>query len=287
MPPPKSPAESLKCFQARPGFRVELAAAEPLVQSPVAFEWGADGRLWVVEMADYPLGMDGKSKPGGRVRVIEDTDGDGRYDKSTIFADGLNFPNGIITWRDGAIVTAAPQIIFLRDPAGTGRATERRVLVSGLQEGNQQLRANGLRWGLDNWVHVASGGHHRGHGAATKLKSHRTGAEVATGSRDFRFRPDTGALEPQSGPTQFGRNRDNWGRWFGTQNSNPLWHYVLPDQSLARNPGFAAEQTLAQLLTPANPPVFPASAPEKRYHSFHQAGRYTSDRKSTRLNSSH
>ena len=67
-----------------------------------------------------------------------------------------------------------------------------------------------------------------------------------------RFRPDTGALEPQSGPTQFGRNRDNWGRWFGTQNSNPLWHYVLPDHYLARNPAFAAEQTLVQLLTPAN-----------------------------------
>ena len=274
--PPLAPAESLRKVHVAPGFRAELAAAEPLVADPVAFDWDSSGRLWVVEMADYPLGLDGKGAPGGRVRVLADTDGDGRYDRSTLFAEGLNFPNGILTWRDGVIVTAAPHIVFLRDTDGDGKADTREVLVSGLFEGNQQLRANGLRWGLDNWVHVASGGHHRGHGAATKLRSHRAGTEVATGSRDFRFRPDTGALEPQSGPTQFGRNRDNWGRWFGTQNSNPLWHYVLPDQYLARNPGFAAEQTLVQLLAPANPPVFPASAPEKRYHSFHQAGRFTS-----------
>ena len=274
--PPLSPAESLKKLHVPSGFRVELVAAEPLVLDPVAFDWDERGRLWVVEMADYPLGMDGKGKPGGRVRILEDTKGDGHYDKSTIFADGLNFPNGILTWRDGAIVTAAPEILFLRDTNGTGKADERRVLVSGLQEGNQQLRANGLRWGLDNWVYVAIGGHHGKYGVNTRLKSVRTGQDVLVGSRDFRFRPDTGELEPQSGPTQFGRNRDNWGRWFGTQNSNPLWHYVLPDHYLRRNPHFGAAQTLVQLLTPPNPPVFPASPLEKRYHSFTQSGHFTS-----------
>ena len=274
--PPLSPEDSLKKLHVPSGFRAELVAAEPLVLDPVAFDWDERGRLWVVEMADYPLGMDGKGKPGGRVRILEDTDGDGRYDKSTIFADGLNYPNGIITWRDGAIVTAAPEIIFLRDTNGDGKADERRVLVSGLQEGNQQLRANSLRWGLDNWVYVAIGGHHGKYGVNTRLKSALTGQDVLVGSRDFRFRPDTGELEPQSGPTQFGRNRDNWGRWFGTQNSNPLWHYVLPDHYLRRNPHFGAAQTLVQLLTPPNPPVFPASPMEKRFHSFTQAGHFTS-----------
>lgn len=273
---PLSPDESRRKMRVPAGFRVDLVAAEPLVMDPVAFDWDEQGRLWVVEMADYPLGMDGKGKGGGRVRCLEDTDGDGRFDRSTLFAEGLNFPNGILTWRDGVIVTAAPEILFLRDTDGDGRADTREVLVSGLFEGNQQLRANGLRWGLDNWVHVASGGHVKTHGAATRLRSHRSATEVATGSRDFRFRPDTGELEAQSGPTQFGRNRDNWGRWFGTQNSNPLWHYVLPDQYLARNPHFGAERTLVQLLTPANPPVFPASPLEKRYHSFNQSGRFTS-----------
>ncbi len=282
LPPPKftsepiSPADSLRKIHVPPGFKVELVASEPMLLDPVAFDWDERGRLWVVEMADYPLGLDNNGKPGGRVRVIEDTDGDGRYDKSTLFADGLNFPNGLLTWRDGVIVTAAPNILFLRDTNGDGHADEQTVLVSGLQEGNQQLRANGLRWGLDNWVYVAAGGHHGKYGVDTKLKSVRTGEEVLVGSRDFRFRPDTGALEPQSGPTQFGRNRDNWGHWFGSQNSNPLWEYVLPDQYLRRNPHVGVAETRVQLLTPANPPVFPASPLEKRYHSFDQSGHYTS-----------
>jgi putative membrane-bound dehydrogenase-like protein len=273
---PLSPEESLRKIHVPAGWKVELVAAEPMLLDPVAFDWDERGRLWIVEMADYPLGMDNNGKPGGRIRVLEDTDGDVRYDKSTLFADGLNFPNGLLTWRDGVIVTAAPHILFLRDTNGDGRADEQTVLVSGLQEGNQQLRANGLRWGLDNWVYVAAGGHHGKYGVDTRLRSHRTGEEVLVGSRDFRFRPDSGALEPQSGPTQFGRNRDNWGRWFGTQNSNPLWHYVLPDHYLRRNPHVGAAETRVQLLRPANPPVFPASPMEKRFHSFDQSGHFTS-----------
>ena len=72
---------ALAAFEVREGFRIELVAAEPLVMDPVAIDWGADGRLWVAEMADYPLGIDGKGKPGGRVRFLEDTAGDGRYDR--------------------------------------------------------------------------------------------------------------------------------------------------------------------------------------------------------------
>ena len=116
---------------------------------------------------------------------------------------------------------------------GDGRADKTEVVLTGFLEGNQQLRVNGLRWGLDNWVYCAAGGHHRGHASETRVRSVRTGKEVAVGSRDLRFRPDTGEVEPDSGPTQFGRNRDDWGHWFGTQNSWPLWHYVLPDRYLA------------------------------------------------------
>lgn len=274
--PPLGSADSLAKLHLPPGFHATLAATEPQVLDPVAFDWDTAGRLWVVEMADYPVGMDGAGKPGGRVRVLEDRDEAGRYETSTLFADGLNFPNGIITWRDGAIVTAAPEVIFLRDTDGDGRMDEKELLISGLTTGNEQLRANGLRWGLDNWVYVAAGGHHGKYGVDTKLTSHRAKQEVAVGSRDFRFRPDTGALEPASGPTQFGRNRDDWGRWFGTQNSNPLWHYVLPDHYLSRNPYYGAPHTLVQLLSPPNPPVFPASELEKRFHSFDQSGRFTS-----------
>jgi len=273
---PLSPADSMKKIHVRPGYGFELVAAEPLTMDPVALDWDTAGRMWVVEMADYPLGMDGKGKPGGRVRVLEDVDGDGRYDKSTLFADGLNFPNGVLTWRDGVIITAAPDILFLRDTDGDGRADQREVLITGLLEGNQQLRANGLRWGLDNWVYCAAGGHHGNYGVDTKLRSNRTGTEVAVGSRDFRFRPDTGELEPESGPSQFGRNRDDWGNWFGTQNSRPLWHYVFADRYLRRNPHVPALDPKQQVVVPLNPKVYPSSRQEKRFHSFNESGHFTS-----------
>ena len=272
--PPLSPADSLKKIHVREGFAVELVASEPLTMDPVAIDWSPDGRLWVVEMADYPLGMDGNGKPGGRVRVLEDTDGDGRYDKSTLFADGLTFPTGLLTWRDGVIVTAAPDVLFLRDTDGDGKADTREVLVSGLTTGNQQLRANGLRWGLDGWVYCAAGGHHGQYGMGTKLRT--KAGDVLVGSRDFRFRPDTGELAAESGPSQFGRNRDDWGHWFGTQNSRPLWHYVLADHYLARNPHVAAPNPQQQVVVPLNPKVWPASALEKRYHSFKESGHFTS-----------
>lgn len=277
-PPPASPPlsaeESLKKIHVPAGYRVELVASEPLTVDPVAIDWDPAGRLWVVEMADYPLGMDGKGKPGGRVRVLEDSNGDGRYDKQTLFAEGLSFPTGLLTWRDGVLVTAAPEVLFLRDTNGDGRADTRDVLVSGLTTGNQQLRANGLRWGLDGWVYCAAGGHHGEYGTGTKLRT-RLG-DVLVGSRDFRFRPDTGELEPQSGPSQFGRNRDDWGHWFGTQNSRPLWHYVLADHYLRRNPHVAAPDPARQVVVPLNPKVWPMSAPEKRFHSFENSGHFTS-----------
>ena len=273
---PLSAAASLRRIHVPDGFGVELVAAEPDVLDPVAFDWDAAGRLWVVEMADYPLGIDGQGKPGGRIRVLQDSTGDGRYDKNWLFADGLSFPTGILTWRDGVLVTAAPEILFLRDTNGDGQVDVREVLFDGFHEGNQQLRINGLRWGLDGWVYCANGGHHAGYGAGTEVRSTRNGKTTTIGSRDFRFRPDSGELEPESGPTQFGRNRDAWGNWFGTQNANPLWHYVFPDRYLSRNPFVPAAQPIRHLIGPGSPEVFPVSPPEKRYHNFHQSGRFTS-----------
>jgi putative membrane-bound dehydrogenase-like protein len=275
--PPLSPEESLKRVHVPEGVMVALAAAEPLVLDPVAFDWDARGRLWVVEMADYPLGMDGKGQPGGRVRILEDTDGDLRYDKATLFAEGLRFPTGILTWRDGCLITAAPEVLFLRDENGDGKVDDggRTVLLSGFQEGNQQLRVNGLRWGLDGWVYCANGGHTPAYGKEVQITSSLTGKRIALGSRDFRFKPDSGEIEPLSGPAQFGRNRDEWGRWFGVQNSNPIWHYALEDRHLQRNPHVAPPSPKV-LLTEPNARVYPVSAPEQRFHSFDQAGRFTS-----------
>ncbi len=274
-PAPMSPAESLKALKIRPGFQAELVAHEPLVLDPVAIDWGADGKLWVAEMADYPLGVDGQGKPGGRIRVLEDTDHDGRYDRGTVFLEGLSFPTGVLTWGKGILVTAAPEIIYAEDTNHDGQADVRRTLFTGFLEGNQQLRVNGLRVGLDNWVYCASGSHHSGYGAKSQIKSEITGEEVYIGSRDFRFQPDTGRMEPLSGPSQFGRNRDDWGHWFGVQNSHPIWHYVLEDRYTRRNPHVIPPDPKRHLL-PTNPPVFSAKPPEKRFHSFQESGRFTS-----------
>ncbi|QEG39873.1 PVC-type heme-binding CxxCH protein [Roseimaritima ulvae] len=275
-PEPTASAASLEKIHIRDGFEVQLVASEPLIKDPVAIDWGLDGKLWVVEMADYPLGMDGAGEPGGRIRVLEDQDGDGRYDSSTLFAEGLRFPNGLLVWGNGVLVTAAPEILYLEDSTGDGKADIRRRLFNGFLEGNQQLRVNGLRWGLDNWVHCASGSHHSGYGKGNQITSVLTGQSHRIGSRDFRIRPDSGDIEPQSGPSQYGRNRDDWGNWFGVQNSLPLWHYVLADQDIRRNPHFAPPDPKHQVVTPSNPLVYPAAQLQKRFHNFDQSGRFTS-----------
>src|SRR5262249_25659458 len=148
---------SLAVMRARPGFQVELAAAEPLVRDPVAMAFGPDGRLWVVEMGDYPRGADGQGSHDGRVRCLEDRDGDGRYDRSTVFLDDLGFPNGVMPWRNGVLVSSAPDILYAEDTDGDGRADKREVLYHGFLEGNPQHRMNGFRWGLDGWVYCAHG----------------------------------------------------------------------------------------------------------------------------------
>jgi putative membrane-bound dehydrogenase-like protein len=174
-----------------------------------------------------------------------------------------------LTWREGVIVTAAPDIFFI-SPDGT-----KKVLYTGFSTGNQQLRVNGLRWGMDGWVYCAAGAHHGGYNKGTQIECKLTGEKIDLGSRDFRFKPDTGEFDPQSGPSQFGRARDDWGHWFGVQNSFPLWHYVLQDHYLRRNPHVIPPDPIQQLFS-RNPPVHPASSMEKRFHSFDQAGRFTS-----------
>ena len=109
---------------------------------PVAFDWGADGKLWVVEMGDYPRGVDDHGQFGGVVRFLEDTNGDGVYDKSTVFLEGLGFPNGVMPWRNGVLVSCAPEIIYAEDTDGDGKADVRKALFTGFAKGNQQHRMN-------------------------------------------------------------------------------------------------------------------------------------------------
>jgi putative membrane-bound dehydrogenase-like protein len=270
-PGPKPPAAALRSLQARPGFAVDLVAAEPLTRDPVAFAWGPDGKFWIVEMADYPLGIDGRGKHGGRVRFLEDTNGDGQYDRSTIFLDGIGYPTGVLPWKKGVLVTTAPDIFYAEDTDGDGRADKREVLYSGFAEGNQQHRVNGLVWGLDNWIYCANGD------SGGSILSVKTGEKLDIRGRDVRIRPSDGGLDAQSGQTQFGRNRDDWGNWFGCNNSNPMYQFVLADHYLRRNPHVPAPDARVPIsVNPGASPVFPLSRTLARFNDFDKANRFTS-----------
>jgi putative membrane-bound dehydrogenase-like protein len=270
-PRPKSPAAALRSLRARSGFVAELVVSEPLVQDPIAFAFGPDGKLWVVEMGDYPLGVDGKGKAGGQVRLLESTHNDGKYDKVTIFLDNLPFPTGVMPWRKGVLVTCAPDILYAEDTDGDGKADLKTVLFTGFIEGNQQHRVNGLMWGLDNWIYGANGE------SNGRVKSIKTGQIVDIRGRDFRLRPDDGAFDTESGGTQYGRCCDDWGNWFGGNNSNPLWYYPLAEHYVRRNPNFAPPD--ARVNVPAVPgasPVFPISRTLPRFNDLWAANRFTS-----------
>ncbi len=267
-PRAKSPEASLRSIRVRPGFQVELVAAEPLVMDPIAFDWGADGKLWVVEMGDYPLGKDGRNQPDGRVRFLEDVDQDGIYDTSTLFLDGLAYPTGIMPWRDGVLIACAPEILFAADRDGDGKAEVRDTLFRGFNEGNQQHRLNGFDLGLDGWVYGANGD------SGGRIRSFANGNEVDIRGRDFRFRPDEGLFEAESGQTQYGRHRDDWGHWFGGNNSNWAWQYVLSDHDLRQNPGYAPPDTRTMIDTDGR--LFPLSRTLARFNDLHAANHVTS-----------
>jgi putative membrane-bound dehydrogenase-like protein len=272
-PRPKSPAAALASMQVAPGYRIELAASEPQVQDPIAFAFGPDGKLWVVEMPDYPLGIDGKGKIGGRVKYLEDTDGDGVYEKSTLFLDGLRFPTSVLPWKNGVLVTAAPDLFYAQDTDGDGKADRREVLFTGFKEGNQQHRVNHLSFGLDNWIYGANGD------SGGTIKSLKTGREVSISGRDFRFRPDTGEFEAIAGQSQFGRSRDDAGDYFGCNNSNPLWHFPLSEHYLKRNPHVPPPAGAIRIDVPKTPgaaPVFPISITRARFNNPESVNHFTS-----------
>jgi putative membrane-bound dehydrogenase-like protein len=269
--PAKSPEASLHALKVRPGFRAELVASEPLTMDPINFDWGSDGKLWVVEMGDYPSGLDNKGGPGGRIRYLEDTDGDGKYDRSTLFLDKLNLPTSVLPWGKGVLILCAPDLIYAEDSDGDGRADIKRTLYTGFGEKNPQHRANGLVCGLDNWLYIANGG------SDGEVESLKTGDKVEISLRDLRIHPEDGALDSETGETQFGRARDDWGNWFGCNNCYPMFHFVIADRYVRRNP-FVAPPMLAvpQPDPPANGKVFPSSHTRARYNDPQQFERFTS-----------
>lgn len=213
--PPLSPADALAAFSIVDGFRIELVAAEPLVEAPVAFEFGPDGRLWVVEMRGYMRDADGAGERDrlGRIKVLRDADGDGRMDEAQVFLDGLVMPRGIALWRDGLLVIEPPNLLFCRDTNGDGRADASEVVASGFAGAdNPEHAGNGLAFSLDN--------------------------AFACAQHPRRFVPDGARMrvEAVAPHGQWGLSEDAVGRLFYSPNSDPLLVDLWPKEYLARNP---------------------------------------------------
>ena len=238
--PALEPAEALKTFRTRDGFRMELVAAEPQVMDPVAAAYDEDGRLYVVEMRDYPDPHQPGEVPLGRVRLLEDRDGDGVYETSRVFAEGLPWPTGIACWDGGVFVTAAPDVWYLKDTDGDGKADVRRKVYSGFVVYNVQALVNGLQWGVDNRIYGVTAGN----GGEIRPADKPDAAPVSVRGRDFRFDPAGGKFEAVSGTAQFGNAFDDWYNRFLCANRLVAGHVVLPNHYLARNPHLAVPRVV-------------------------------------------
>ncbi len=243
---PLAPVEALQSLKPSAGYRVELVAAEPLIESPVAIAHAPDGRLWVAEMNDYPQGR-AEGESGGQIRCVYDDNHDGQFDRSEIFLTGIPFPTGVTVWRNGVLVCAAPDVLYAEDTNGDGKADKVEKLLTGFATHNFQARVNSLEYGLDGWVYGSCGLF------GGEITSTKTGTTLALGQRDFRFNPDTGVIEPAAGATQQGRVRNDWGDWFGCNNSELLLHYPLASHYLDRNPWLTAPQKVVGINTEQNP----------------------------------
>ncbi|MFM8892496.1 MAG: PVC-type heme-binding CxxCH protein, partial [Planctomycetia bacterium] len=231
--PPREPAAAVRSFAVPPGFRIEQVAAEPLVHSPVAIDFDPRGRCYVVEMIDYSEQADDRL---GAVRILDDTDGDGRMDTSVVFARDLSWPTGVLCYDGGVFVCAAPDILYLKDTDGDGTADLRRVVFTGFSRANVQGLLNSLRWSVDNRVHGATSS--SGAPRVTRPDD-PTVAAVNLRGRDFSFDPRSLDLRPETGVLQHGMAFDDWGRKFVSGNSNPVEMVFFEDRYAARNPAHA------------------------------------------------
>lgn len=265
--PALSPTQSLSRLQIPEGWRAQVVAAEPLTTDPVAFDFAADGSLWVCEMHDYPSGLGGNFEPGGKIRLLRDRDGDGIYDHSTVFLDKLPFPTGVMVWRQGVLICAAPNILYAEDTDGDGRADSQRVLFSGFGTENYQARVNSLTPGLDGWVYGSCGLF------GGEITCHQTGETVALGNRDFRIDPDRGILEPLTGRSQQGRVRNDAGDWFGCTNGEACLQY--PILQGATRPGLSLPPSVYAVADDDPAQLFPRAVGFQLFELSGPAGRVT------------
>jgi putative membrane-bound dehydrogenase-like protein len=287
-PRPLSPRESQRRFRLPEGLRIDLVAAEPQLREPTGIAFDAHGRIYVCELHGYNL--DGYydirelNKTGildkavrripaskqaeeraaretySTIRLLENQDADGRVRRSTVFADHLPPCYGLVPARDGIIALCAPDIYFLADRDGDGKAEVREKLFTGFGVGELWTRISNPRWGIDNWIYAASGA-----ASAGTITGPNLAGPVRLGNTGFRFKADGSRLEPVSGGTSgYGLALDDWGeRFLCTNQQHALYVAPLPHHALARNPYTPAVDPVVNISSYGHPAqVFPTSQPD-------------------------
>lgn len=263
------PAQAIQSFVVRPGFHLEFAAHEPEVMDPIAVSFDEKGRAYVVEMRDY---SERRPERLGRIRRIEDRDGDGYYETSSIYLDNLPWPTAVICWNGGIFVGSTPDLIYAKDTHGDGKADLREVVVTGFASDfapyatnklNVQAMMNSLRWGLDcrihgcgsmngGKVHVVDSPFTRGLRATAGVGAPNapiTDATIDLRGRDFSFDPRRMDLRPETGGGQYGMSFDDVGRKFFCSNSDHLQIGLFEERYNARDTGYPLPTPRASIAT--------------------------------------
>lgn len=239
----ESAQTALSSFKLPRGFKIELIAAEPLISDPVDMTIDVKGRMYVVEMHGYPLDLSNS----GKIILLRDTNGDGKMDTRTVFADSLVLPTGVMCWKKGIIVTDAANVYYMEDINGDGKADIKKVMLTGFALTNPQYLVNRPVYGLDNWIYLAHEGIEetdtykkefgdRGKDIYYPDDPNGSRLPVNAEGRIVRFKPDVHALEETSGSTQFGQTFDEWGHHFLVSNANHIYQEVIANRYLKRNP---------------------------------------------------
>jgi putative membrane-bound dehydrogenase-like protein len=263
------PRDALKSFRVADGFELQLVACEPLVCDPVAIDFDESGRAYVAEMRDYPY-TDPKNDlpfseskndlPLGRIRLLTDTDADGIYDQSSIFAEDLSWPSGIAVSRGGVFVAATPDIWYLRDNDGDGKADERQKVMTGFRKYNVQALMNNLKFGVDHKLYGA--GSSNGGSISSPLDGENKPITLKT--QDFRYEPRTAIFEPLPGGGRFGNTFNDWGDRFICNIRNPIRHIVVPDEWTLRIPRLIAPSLVHDVAASGDTiPVYRTSPAEE------------------------
>ncbi len=235
MQKPLDPAESLKHMIVPEGFEVKLFAAEPDIRRPICMNWDERGRLWVAESVDYPNERKPEGEGRDRLSICEDTDGDGKADKFTVFADKLSIPTGFTFSNGGVIVLQAPDTLFLKDTNGDDKADVRKVLFTGWGLRDSHAGPSNLHYGFDNWIYGIVG--YSGFDGVVGGEKHRFSQGF------FRFKPDGSKLEflRSTNNNSWGLGFSEDGHLFGsTANGNPSIHMPIPNRYYEAVKGWSA-----------------------------------------------